>query len=111
MVEGNKEKGIEPNQTFINECEKYPGFLEIVKRIEGIINKRSQHASGVVLYTNSPYDTTAIMKSPNGNLTTQFELHQSEQLGDTKFDLKKTSGRLTWQHVMEKEIEQHCPLV
>lgn len=90
MVEGNKEKGIEPNQTFINECEKYPGFLEIVKRIEGIINKRSQHASGVVLYTNSPYDTTAIMKSPNGNLTTQFELHQSEQLGDTKFDFLLT---------------------
>lgn len=90
MVEGNKEKGIEPNQTFINECEKYPGFLEIVKRIEGITNKRSQHASGVILYTNSPYDTTAIMRSPNGNLTTQFELHQSEQLGDTKFDFLLT---------------------
>lgn len=89
MVEGNKEKGIEPNQTFINECEKYPGFLEIIRRIEKLVNKRSQHASGVILYTNSPYDTTAIMRSPNGNLTTQFELHQSEQLGDTKFDLKK----------------------
>ena len=35
MVEGNKEKGIEPNQTFINECEKYPGFIDVVKRIEG----------------------------------------------------------------------------
>ena len=84
-------------------CVKWVFYIYVVKDSQSrqkwriiVVNKRSQHASGVILYTNSPYDTTAIMRSPNGNLTTQFELHQSEQLGDTKFDLKKTSGRLTW---------------
>lgn len=84
-------------------CAKWVFYIYVVKDSQSrqkwritVVNKRSQHASGVILYTNSPYDTTAIMRSPNGNLTTQFELHQSEQLGDTKFDLKETSGRLTW---------------
>lgn len=38
------------------------------------------------MYNHSPYDTTALMRSPNGDITTQFDLHKSEMLGDTKFD-------------------------
>lgn len=30
------------------------------------------------------------MRSPNGDLTTQFELHDSDQMGDTKFDMLVT---------------------
>ena len=58
--------------------------------IEGLINKRGQHASGVMLYNNSPFETNAIMRSPNGDLITQFDLHRSEKLGDTKFDFLVT---------------------
>ena len=39
-----------------------------------------------MLYNNSPFETNAIMRSPNGDLTTQFELHDSDKMGDTKFD-------------------------
>lgn len=42
------------------------------------------------MYNNSPYDTTALMRSPNGDITTQFDLHKSEALGDTKFDFLVT---------------------
>lgn len=81
VVNGNESKDRKPNETFIKEVNKYPGLLEIIQSIEGLICKRGQHASGVILYNNSPYDTNAIMRSPNGDLTTQFDLHMSEQLG------------------------------
>lgn len=90
MVYGNEEKELKPNRVFVDECEKYPGLLDIIQNIEGIVNKRSQHASGVIIYNNSPFDTTAFMRSPNGDLTTQFSLHDSESLGDTKFDFLLT---------------------
>ena len=86
MIKGNEENGRKPVQAFIDEMDKYPGLLDIVYGIEGLVNKRSQHASGVILYNNDPWVTNAVMRSPNGDLTTQFDLHRSEQLGDTKID-------------------------
>lgn len=90
MVYGNEEKDRKPNQAFIDECDKYPGLLKIISQIEGIVNKRSQHASGVIIYNQDPWNTGAIMKSPNGDLTTQFSLHDAEAMGDTKFDFLLT---------------------
>ena len=90
MLNGNEEKDRKPNKTFIDEMDKYPGFLDIVISIEGLVNKRSQHASGVILYNDDPYKNSAYMRSPSGDLTTQFELHDSEELGDTKFDVLLT---------------------
>lgn len=81
VVNGNPEKGRKPIQTFIEEVNKYPGFLEIIKSIEGLVCKRGQHASGVMMYNNSPFETNALMRSPNGDLTTQFELHDSDLMG------------------------------
>ena len=81
VVNGNEEKGRKPVKAFIQEVEKYPGLLDIMTSIEGLISRRGQHASGVMLYNNSPFETNAIMRSPNGDLTTQFDLHDSEALG------------------------------
>lgn len=86
MVHGNEEKDRKPKKEFVSELEKYPGLLDIMLSIEGIVCGRGQHASGVILYNDSPFETNAIMKSPNGDLTTQFDLHMSELMGDTKFD-------------------------
>ena len=90
MVYGNEEKGRIPNQSFINEVNKYPKLLDIMLGIEGLVTTRSQHASGVIIYNTSCCDTNALMRSPGGNLTTQFALHQSEQAGDVKFDFLVT---------------------
>lgn len=90
VVNGNPEKDRKPIQAFIDEVNKYPGLLEIIRSIEGLVNKRGQHASGVILYNQSPFETNAIMRSPNGDLTTQFDLHQSEWLGDVKYDMLLT---------------------
>lgn len=90
VIYGNEEKGRKPIQAFIEEVNKYSGLLEIIQSINGLINKRGQHASGVMMYNNSPFETNAIMRSPNGELTTQFELSDSSLLGDVKFDFLVT---------------------
>lgn len=90
-VNGNEEKDRKPNQTFINEVAKYPGLLDIMFGIEGLVNKRSQHASGVIIYNENPWKTGAVMRSPNGDLITQFSLHEIEKMGGTKFDFLVTS--------------------
>ena len=53
-----------------------------------MVNKRGQHASGVILYNDSPFETGAIMRSPNGDLTTQYSINEAEELGDVKYDKK-----------------------
>lgn len=90
VIHGNPEKDRKPIQSFISEVNKYPGLLEIIQSIEGLVNKRGQHASGVILYNETPYDTGAVMRSPNGDLTTQFSLHDAEWLGDVKYDFLVT---------------------
>ena len=87
---GNEEKNRKPIKELINQVEQYPGLKEIAFGIEDLVVRRGQHASGVILYNNSPYDTTALMRSPNGDITTQFDLHKSESLGDVKFDFLVT---------------------
>lgn len=90
VINGNEEKNRNPNETFIKEVNKYPGLLDIIKSIDGLVCKRGQHASGVILYNKTPFDTNALMRSPNGDLTTQFDLHMSEQCGDVKYDFLVT---------------------
>lgn len=89
-IYGNEEKERKPVRELKQQLEKYPGLLDIIIGIDGLVCRRGQHASGVMMYNNSPYETTALMRSPNGDITTQFELHDSELLGDTKFDFLVT---------------------
>ena len=90
VIEGNEELDRKPITNFINEIQRYPGLLDIILKIEGLVNKRSQHASGVILYNKEFFKTNALMRSPNGDFTTQFDLHTSEYLGDIKFDFLST---------------------
>lgn len=90
VIYGNEEKGRKPIQQFIEAVDKYPGLLDIIYGIDGLVNKRSQHASGVIFYNEDPWVHCAVMRSPNGDLTTQFDLHMAEKMGNTKFDLLVT---------------------
>lgn len=87
MIEGNVEKDIKPNKTFINQVNQYPGLLDIIKKLEGTVSNRSIHASGVVF--NEPgheFDMGAIMTAPDGTLITQWSLHDAEAAGFVKID-------------------------
>ena len=90
VINGNAEKNRKPIRAFIEEVNQYDGLLEIMMSIEGIINKRSSHAAGVVFYNGSPYETAAIMRTPSGDLITQYSLHDAEYAGDIKYDFLVT---------------------
>ena len=90
VVNGNEEKGRKPITTFINEVNKYPGLLNTIISIEGLVNKRSSHASGVILFDEDPFDRCSFMKTPKGELITAFDLHSVEFMGLTKYDFLVT---------------------
>ena len=90
VVYGNEEKGRKPVTAFIREVNQYPGLLDIIVSIEGLVNKRGIHASGAILYGDDPFQTASFMKAPNGELITCYDLHKAEAAGDTKYDFLVT---------------------
>ena len=90
VVYGNSDKDRKPIALFINEVNQYPGLLDIMIAIEGLINKRSSHASGVILFDEDPYQFGCFMKTPKGEIITQYDLHMCEAAGMTKYDFLVT---------------------
>ena len=90
VIYGNEEKGRKPVTAFLREVSKYPGLLDIIISIEGLVNKRGIHASGAILYGEDPFRTASFMKAPNGELITCYDLHRAESAGDTKYDFLVT---------------------
>lgn len=90
VVNGNPDKGRKPVPVFVREVNKYPGLLDIITSISGLRNKRSSHASGVILFDADPYEFGAFMRTPKGEVITQFDLHVCEALGMTKYDFLVT---------------------
>ena len=89
---GNPEKGRKPISQFINAVDSYPGLFNIMIGIEGCIVSRSSHASGVIFVDEDPYQFGAFMRTPSGDIITQFDLHDCESIGMTKYDLLVTSA-------------------
>ena len=90
VINGNEEKGRKPVTTFIQEVNNYPGLLDIIQNIEGVPNKRSSHASGIVFFEGDPFEHCAFMKTPKGEIITQWNLHDIEYMGLTKYDFLVT---------------------
>ena len=90
VINGNKDKEREPVHAFVNEVKMYPGLLDIISGIVGLINKRSSHASGVILFDEDPYEFGCFMKTPKGEVITQYDLHDCEAAGMVKYDFLVT---------------------
>ena len=90
VVYGNQEKNREPVTIFINEVNQYPGLLDIMMGIEGLISRRGSHASGVIMFDEDPYEFGCFMKTPSGDIITQYDLHMAEAAGMTKYDFLLT---------------------
>lgn len=84
---GNEKEDRKRVVSFQQEVDKYPGLLEILLGIEGIISRRGSHASGVIFNDEDPFEYSAYMRAPNGDITTQYDLHSLEWAGMTKYDL------------------------
>lgn len=86
MVEGNKAKGRRPIAKFVEEIQKYPGWLETAYSIEGLVTKRGSHAAGVYFFNDDYTSMNAMMKTPAGLPVTQWDMNESDMLGGLKFD-------------------------
>ena len=87
MYYGDEENGLQPNQMFINEVNKYPKLWEVANRIEGLICGMGIHAGGVVFKDKDFTESSALMRAPDGTIVTQFELHDLEDVSEIKMDL------------------------
>ena len=87
VLYGNEEKRRKPIQLFINEVNQYNGLIDIMFGINELISGRSSHASGVILFDKDPYEHCAFMRTPKGEIITQWDLHQVEFMGNTKYDV------------------------
>lgn len=90
VVYGDESKGRKPVKTFLAEVEQYPGLLDIMMGVEGLISRRSSHASGVILFDEDPLEFGCFMKTPKGEVITQYDLHMCEAAGMTKYDFLLT---------------------
>ena len=87
MYYGDEEEDIKPSQTFIDEINKYPGWWETAKNIEGLICGMGIHAGGVVFLDKDFTESSALMRAPDGTIITQYELHDLEDVSMIKMDL------------------------
>jgi len=121
-LKGNVEKNRQPIKEFINAIADYPDILEVAKNIEGLIVQRGVHASGVIISNDKYTKHNACMLSPSGDLTTQFDLHDSEAMGGLKYDyltisaldrIRKTLDMLLednyieWQDSLKKTYDKY----
>ena len=85
-IEGNPEKDRKPIKQLIEEFNRYPGFLEMTRAIEGLVCQMGIHACGLVVFNVPVYTYNAMMKAPNGTEITQFDLGDTEYMGGLKMD-------------------------
>lgn len=107
-LEGDDSQDFKKNDNFIKECNKYPGLLDIIKKIEGLIVGSSTHASAVILFDDDDrfLDHSPLMRSPNGDLCTALDLHTIEEAGSFKLDVLWLST-LDIQATCFKLLQQH----
>lgn len=107
---GNEEKERKKIKEFVREIEQYPNLKETALKIEGLVNKRSSHAAGIIIFNDHYIKSNAMMRTPKGAFITQFNMGDCEAMGNVKYDLLTIEAldkiRVTIDTLIEhKEIE------
>lgn len=116
------DKDFAPDTEFRNEMDKYPELWEVAQKIEGICNGCGSHAGGVIIVDEPFTKTTALMKTNSGEVITQYDLHECEDVSLIKVDLLATEGLdkintcldllVQYGHIQKystlKETYEHC---
>ena len=85
---GDEESDFAPNKQFVYEMtENYPEVWQVAKKIEGLVCRLGEHAGGVIFVDENFENSTALMRAPNGDIMTQFDLHDCEDCSLIKYDL------------------------
>ena len=84
---GDKENDFLPIPLFVQQMKEYPEIWEVAQKIEGLICRVGEHAGGVIFVDEPFTHSTALAKVPNGDVVTQFDLHDCEDCSLIKIDL------------------------
>lgn len=90
---GDIENDIPADTTFQRlMTEDYPEVWEVAQKIEGLCCGIGSHAGGVIFFDEPITKTTALMKTSNGDIITQYDLHVCEKCSLIKIDLLSIEG-------------------
>lgn len=84
---GDEENGFAPIGLFVQQMKEYPDLWRVAQKIEGLVCRVGEHAGGVIFVDEDFTKSTALMKVPNGDVVTQFDLHDCEDASLIKIDL------------------------
>ena len=76
---GDKENDFKPIPLFVKAMNDNPELWKVAQRIEGLVCRIGEHAGGVIFVDEPFTEATALMKVPNGDIVTQFDLHDCEK--------------------------------
>lgn len=84
---GDEENDFKPIPSFVQEMNNYPDLWEVAQKIEGLVCRVGEHAGGIIFVDEPFVNSTALMKVPNGDIVTQFDLHDCEDVSLIKIDM------------------------
>jgi DNA polymerase-3 subunit alpha len=121
---GNETEGRKPVTEFRNMVSEYADkkLLNVMLGIEGLINKRSSHACGILIENEKFTKHNSFMRTPSGELISAYELHDSEKVSNLKYDFLNTktcsmiqltlemllkSNKIQWQGSLRKTYNKY----
>ena len=106
---GDPDNGRKAVTEFKNMVSEYTdkNLLHVILGIEGLINKRSSHACGILILNEPITKHNSVMRSPSGELISAYELHDSEQVSNLKYDFLNTKTESMLQLTMEMLVKNN----
>ena len=84
---GDEKNDFRPVYEFRKAMDDHEDIWKVAQKIEGLICRLGEHAGGVI-FADEPFtESTALMRAPNGDIITQFDLHDDEKVSLIKIDL------------------------
>jgi DNA polymerase-3 subunit alpha len=104
---GDPDNDMKPNKQFVYEMtNNYPELWRVAQKIEGLICRTGEHAGGVIFVDEPFTESTALMRTPSGDIITQFDLHKAEDASLIKYDLLSVEA-LDKIHICLNLLEEH----
>ena len=69
-----------------------PELWKVAQKIEGLICRIGEHAGGIIFVDEPFTNSTALMRVPNEDIVTQFDLHDCEDVSLIKLDMLSIEG-------------------
>jgi len=85
-------------------CSKDPQkahLFRLASRLEGLVRQTSIHPAGVVIAPSPITEYSPVLRAPNGDTTTQYEMKALESLGLLKMDFLGLRTLTVLQHTMD----------